>query len=83
MTYRPRLADVVLDRGSTVPLYAQLAQHIVHLISSGAWPPGTAVPSVRQLAADLRLATATAQRVYADLQERGLLVWGRRGAVSS
>ena len=57
-----------------MPLYAQLAQHIVHLISSGAWPPGTAVPSVRQLAADLRLATATAQRVYADLQERGLLV---------
>ena len=78
MTYRPRLGDVVLDRGSTVPLYAQLAQHMVHLISSGAWPPGTAVPSVRQLAADLRLATATAQRVYADLQERGLLV-GRPG----
>lgn len=74
MTYRPRLADVVLDRTSTVPLYAQLAQHIVHLISSGAWPPGTVAPSVRQLAADLGLATATAQRVYADLQERGLLV---------
>ena len=74
MTYRPRLADVVLDRTSTVPLYAQLAQHIVHLISSGVWPPGTVVPSVRHLAADLGLATATAQRVYADLQERGLLV---------
>jgi GntR family transcriptional regulator len=74
VTYRPRLADVVLDRSSTVPLYAQLAQHIVHLISSGAWPPGTVVPSVRQLAADLGLATATAQRVYADLQDRGLLV---------
>ena len=74
MTYRPRLADVVLDRTSTVPLYAQLAQHMVHLISSGVWLPGTAVPSVRQLAADLGLATATAQRVYADLQERGLLV---------
>jgi len=74
VTYRPRLADVVLDRTSTVPLYAQLAQHIVHLISSGAWPPGTVAPSVRQLAADLGLATATAQRVYADLQERGLLV---------
>jgi DNA-binding transcriptional regulator YhcF (GntR family) len=74
VTYRPRLADVVLDRTSTVPVYAQLAQHIVHLISSGVWPPGTAAASVRQLAADLGLATATAQRVYADLQERGLLV---------
>lgn len=76
--YRPRASDVVLDRSSSVPLYLQLEQHLVHLISSGTWRPDTNVPSVRQLAADLRVATATVQRVYNDLQAQGLLI-GRAG----
>jgi DNA-binding transcriptional regulator YhcF (GntR family) len=72
--YRPRLVDLVLDKESTIPLYLQLKQHIIHLISSGAWGPGTSLPSVRQLASDLGMATATVQRAYNELRAQGLLV---------
>ena len=76
--YRPRVGDLVLDRSSVVPLYLQLKQHLVHLISYGTWQPNALVPSVRQLATDLRMATATVQRVYNELRAEGLLV-GRPG----
>jgi GntR family transcriptional regulator len=76
--YRPRVVDLVLDPESTIPLYRQLKQHIVHLISSGGWQPGAAVPPVRQLANDLQMSTATVQRAYNELQAQGLLI-GRAG----
>lgn len=78
MTYRPRIVDLVMDKESPIPLYRQLKQHIVHLISSGGWQPGAAVPSVRQLASDLGMSTATVQRAYNELQAQGLLI-GRTG----
>ena len=71
---RSRLFDLVLDKHSTVPLYLQLKHHIVHLISSGEYPPGTPLPSVRQVSTTLGLATATVQRTYGELQAQGLLV---------
>ncbi len=74
MPYRPRVGDLVLDKSSVVPLYLQLKQHLIHLISYGTWQPNALVPSVRQLATDLRMATATVQRVYNELQAEGLLV---------
>jgi DNA-binding transcriptional regulator YhcF (GntR family) len=72
--YRPRVRDLTLDKRSNIPLYLQLKHHIVHLISSGEWMPGMAIPSVRQVASELSMATATVQRTYAELQAQGLLV---------
>ena len=71
---RTPVVDLVLDKQSTLPLYLQLKHHITHLISSNLWQPGMTLPSVRQLAADLNLATATVQRAYAELQDLGILV---------
>lgn len=70
---RVPIVDLVLDKKSTLPLYMQLKQHIIHLISSGAWQPAMSIPSVRQLAADLGLAAATVQRAYGELQDLGVL----------
>lgn len=72
--YRPRIHDLVLDKNSTIPLYLQLKQYIVHIISSGGWQPGMPLPSVRQLAKELGTARATVQHTYRDLQEQGLVV---------
>ena len=74
VTYRPSIRDLVLDKRSPVPLYLQLKHHIVHLISSGEWKPGRALPSVRQVASELHMAPATVQRTYSELQAQGLLV---------
>lgn len=69
-----RALDVTLDPRSPIPLYVQLKHHVIHLISSGAWPPGVALPSVRRLASELGLATATVQRACGELQREGVLV---------
>jgi len=72
--YRLRVGDLILDKSSVVPLYLQLKQHLIHLISDGTWQPNMPVPSVRQLATDLQMATATVQRVYQELQAEGFLL---------
>lgn len=74
MRYRLRVGDLILDRSSVVPLYLQLKQHLIHLISYGTWQANMPVPSVRQLATDLQMATATVQRVYQELQAEGFLL---------
>lgn len=70
----PRDLEVTLDARSPIPLYLQLKHHMVHLISAGLWTPGMPVPSVRHLASQLGLATATVQRAYSELQTQGMLV---------
>ena len=65
--------DLVLDKQSTLPLYLQLWHHSTHRIGSNVWQPDRPLPSVRQLAADLGLATATVQRAYEELQGLGIL----------
>lgn len=74
MRYRLRVGDLILDKSSVVPLYLQLKQHLIHLISYGTWQPNIPVPSVRKLAADLQMAAATVQRVYQELQAEGFLL---------
>lgn len=64
----------MLDKHSTIPLFLQLKHHIIHLISSGEWTAGMPLPSVRQVASELGMATATVQRTYGELQAQGLLV---------
>jgi GntR family transcriptional regulator len=66
--------EVELDKRGTIPLYLQLRHHIVYLIGSGELEPGSTLPSVRQLAAQLDLAPATVQRAYGELQSQGFLV---------
>jgi DNA-binding transcriptional regulator YhcF (GntR family) len=78
MGVRSHALNIRLDRRGATPLYVQLKHHIVYLIGSGELPPGTGLPSVRQLATELDLAPATVQRTYADLQAHGMLI-GRAG----
>ncbi|HSF26347.1 MAG TPA: GntR family transcriptional regulator [Actinomycetes bacterium] len=66
--------NITIDVASPVPPYEQLRAGIAALIRSGALPPGTPLPSVRQLARDLGLAPGTVQHGYVALREAGLVV---------
>ena len=61
-----------------MPIYAQLERAIRLAIATGQLDPGERLPTVRQLAVELRINANTVARVYGDL-ERGGVVETRRG----
>lgn len=73
---------LVVDTSSPVPPFEQLRQQLVAQIDSGELVPGTQLPTVRRLAADLGLAPNTVARTYRELEQSGLVrTAGRRGTV--
>ena len=62
-----------LDFRSHVPIYVQLVERIKHLIASGVLQPGSQLPTVRQLAAELRVNFNTVARAYRILDEAGVI----------
>src|SRR5712675_265703 len=67
-----------IDSNHPTPLYAQLERSIRFAIVTGKLQIGEQLPTVRQLAVDLRINANTVARVYTEL-ERGGLVETRRG----
>ena len=64
---------LTVDHRHPTPLYAQLEQGIRGAIAAGRLPPGAQLPTVRQLAVDLKVNANTVARVYADLERAGVL----------
>jgi DNA-binding transcriptional MocR family regulator len=62
---------IELDRGNREPLYRQLATSVQQRIRSGALPPRTRLPTVRQLAQQLGVTRLTVHSAYAKLQAEG------------
>lgn len=75
MTSRPAL---IVNADDPTPPYEQLRRQFVDLIETAVLQPGDRLPPVRQLAADLGLATGTVARTYRELESAGL-VSSRRG----
>jgi len=62
-----------IDPRSPTPLYAQIAAHIRVAVAAGELRPAAALPSVRQLAAELRENPATVVQAYRDLEAEGFV----------
>jgi GntR family transcriptional regulator len=61
-----------------VPIWKQIEEGMRRLAAAGALAPGAPVPSVRELARDLRVNPATVAKAYQRLVDEGLLEM-RRG----
>jgi GntR family transcriptional regulator len=70
-----------LDPRLPTPLYAQIADRVRVAVASGELPVGDALPSVRALAAKLRVNPATVVQAYRDLEQEGIVEM-RQGAGS-
>ena len=70
-----------LDARLPTPLYAQIAERVRVAVASGELAAGDALPSVRALAARLRVNPATVVQAYRDLEQEGLVDM-RQGAGS-
>jgi GntR family transcriptional regulator len=67
-----------LNSSDATPLYAQLTRAIQFAIATGKLRIGEQLPTVRQLAVDLRINANTVAKVYAELERTGV-VETRRG----
>jgi GntR family transcriptional regulator len=68
----------VINSADPTPLHAQLERSIRAAIASGRLKPGDQLPTVRQLAVDLRINANTVAKVYSQLERAGA-VGTRRG----
>ena len=64
---------VTIDPRDCTPIYAQLERGLRAAIAAGRMQPGEQLPTVRQLAVELRINANTVARVYRDLQADGVL----------
>ena len=58
-------------------IYTQLIEQIELMIFSGIYPPGSKLPSVRDMAQDAAVNPNTMQRALARLEEDGLIITHR------
>jgi GntR family transcriptional regulator len=63
----------VLNPQSGIPIYRQVVDQVTRLIAGGHLAPGTALPSVREVALEHAVNPMTVSKAYALLEAEGLL----------
>ncbi len=64
---------VLIDNKSGAPIYDQIYTQIKQQIISGALAEDTLLPSIRNLAKDLRISFITTKRAYEELEKEGFI----------
>ena len=62
-----------VDPGDAVPIWRQIEDGVRHLVAANTLKPGNAVPSVRELARQLKVNPATVAKAYQRLTADGAL----------
>lgn len=62
-----------VNPSSGLPLYLQILAQVKNAVAAGALQPGDALPSVRRLAADLRINPNTVARAYQELERDAVI----------
>jgi GntR family transcriptional regulator len=62
-----------VDQASSVPIYLQVVEAVQRLVATGALRPGDQLPTVRQLAVELRVNPNTISRAYLELDHKGVI----------
>lgn len=67
-------SELLISQADARPMYLQLIEQIRQRIAIGDWPAGHELPSIRALAADVRVSVITVKRAYLELERDGLIV---------
>ena len=65
--------NIFIDNKSGAPIYDQIYSQIKNQIISGDLKEDEALPSIRNLAKDLRISVVTTKRAYDELEREGFL----------
>lgn len=66
-----------VEPDSKVPIYVQIEEQVRALIAAGQLRPGDQLPTIRQLAADLRVNYNTVAHAYLELDRDGVITTQR------
>jgi len=64
---------LIVSNRSGVPIYEQIKEQIKTAIFSGELQEDDILPSIRQLARDLKISVITTTRAYGDLEQEGFI----------
>ncbi len=64
---------IILRNTAKEPIYEQIKEQIKEAILSDELKEGDALPSIRQLARDLKISVITTTRAYTDLEQEGFI----------
>ena len=65
---------VIIKNTPDIPIYEQIKEQIKEAIMSGEIEEGDMLPSIRQLAGDLRVSVITTTRAYSELEQEGYII---------
>ncbi|MCL2135625.1 MAG: GntR family transcriptional regulator [Candidatus Bathyarchaeota archaeon] len=65
---------LIISNRSGVPIYEQIKEQIKAAIFSNELKEDDILPSIRQLARDLKISVITTTRAYTDLEQEGFIV---------
>ena len=65
--------DIIVSNSSDKPIYEQIAAQMRDAVLTGKLTEGDKLPSIRQLATDLRISVITTKRAYQELESQGFI----------
>lgn len=65
---------IIIKNKSELPIYEQIEEQIKAQIIDGSITEDEQLPSIRQLARDLKISVITTTRVYNDLSDEGFII---------
>ena len=67
------MMKIIVSNRSGVPIYEQIKEQVKAAIFSGELQEDDTLPSIRQLARDLKISVITTTRAYSDLEQEGFI----------
>lgn len=65
--------NIIISNSSGEPIYEQIIKQIKNLIFTGGLSEGESLPSIRNLAQELKISVITTKRAYAELENEGFI----------
>ena len=76
---------IIISNSSSIPIYEQIKSAIINQIMAGELVEGEMIPSIRNLACDIKISVMTIKKAYDELESEGYIksVQGKGSFVSS
>ncbi|MBO5324752.1 MAG: GntR family transcriptional regulator [Lachnospiraceae bacterium] len=66
--------NIIISNSSMQPIYEQVVSQVKQEILNGSLTPESKLPSVRELAGELRISALTVKKAYDTLEQEGFIV---------